>query len=366
MLEYSRTLKPPSRKLRSNMTDAEQVLWSRLRGKQLLGVQFYRQKPIGSFIVDFYCHAAALVIEVDGGQHYEAEHARRDVERDKYLADAGLLVMRFNNLQALQETDAVVEEIMKVIEQRQIPPGPPLQSGVTANPSQPPFTKGGACEVPLHKGGFRGICRSDLGGFAFDPIPISALEHYAYCPRQCALIHVEQVWDENLYTMRGRDVHEHVHDDSSHQVAGVRLERSLPIWNRRLNLNGKADLVEFHDNNPYPVEYKSGKRRKGNPEVIQLCAQALCLEEMFNVSVPKGALFWHGSRERVEIVFTPDMRTKVESLVAAVREMIEKRIVPPPVNDKRCDGCSLKESCLPSVVADKARNRKAARELFEI
>lgn len=199
-----------------------------------------------------------------------------------------------------------------------------------------------------------------------EPIPISALEHYAYCPRQCALIHVEQVWDENLYTMRGRDVHDHVHDDSSHEVAGVRMERSLPIWSNRLRLTGKADLVEFHDDIPYPVEYKSGRHRKGNPETIQLCAQALCLEEMFRVPVEKGALYWHGSRERREIIFTNAMRLQVEEVAAALRDMLERGIVPPPVNDKRCEGCSLRESCLPAVVADKGRSHRAARELFVV
>lgn len=362
MIEYSRNLKPSSRELRTNMTDAERVLWSRLRGKQLLDVQFYRQKPLGPFIADFYCHACALVIEVDGGQHYEAEHARRDAERDKYLAEAGVLVMRFNNVQVLQETDAVVEEILKVMHERQIPPCPPLKSGVKANSKSAISMENSEIDVIL-KSPFR---KGDLGGFASDPIPISALEHYAYCPRQCALIHVERVWDENLYTMRGRDVHEHVHDDSSHELAGVRLERSLPIWSRRLSLTGKADLVEFHSDCPYPVEYKSGRHRKGNPETIQLCAQALSLEEMFAVSVPKGAIFWHGSQERREIVFTDTMRQQVEEVAAAVGDMLERRIVPPPVNDKRCEECSLKESCLPAVVADKARSRTAARELFEI
>lgn len=197
-----------------------------------------------------------------------------------------------------------------------------------------------------------------------DPIMLSALEHYAYCPRQCALIHVEQVWSENLYTMRGRDVHERVHDDSSHEQAGVRLERSLPIWSCRLQLTGKADLVEFHSNIPYPVEYKSGSHRRGNPETLQLCAQALCLEEMFRVPVPKGAIFWHGSRERREIVFTEAMREQVERVSAAVVEMLEERLVPSPVNDQRCENCSLRESCLPAVVADKGRSRRAARELF--
>jgi CRISPR-associated exonuclease Cas4 len=199
-----------------------------------------------------------------------------------------------------------------------------------------------------------------------DPIMLSALEHYAYCPRQCALIHVEQVWSENLYTMRGRDVHEHVDEISAHELGGVRFERALPIWCRRLNLVGKADLVEFHDDVPYPVEYKSGRHRRGNPETLQLCAQALCLEEMFGLPVAKGALFWHASRERREIVFTDAMREQVERVAAAVGEMLEKQLVPPPVNDQRCEHCSLKESCLPSLVADKRRSSRAARELFEV
>lgn len=198
-----------------------------------------------------------------------------------------------------------------------------------------------------------------------DPIMLSALEHYAYCPRQCALIHLEQVWDENLYTMRGRDVHENVDTESSHDVAGVRYERALPIWCRRLNLTGRADLVEFHGETPYPVEYKSGRRKRGAPETLQLCAQAICLEEMFGVPIDKGALFWHGSKERREIVFTDAMREQVEQVTAAVRDMLDKRITPPPVNDQRCDHCSLRESCLPAVVADKRRSSRAVRELFE-
>jgi CRISPR-associated exonuclease Cas4 len=346
MLEYSRNLKEPSRELRKNMTEAEQSLWTRLRGKQLLGVQFYRQKPIGPYIVDFYAHAAMLVIEVDGSQHNEPEHAKKDIERDRYLSDMGLLVLRFSNLQVLQETDAVVEAIYRVIEDRQIPSGPPLQRG--EKPKSPPFVK------------------RDTRGFESDPIMISALEHYSYCPRQCALIHLEQVWDENLYTMRGRDVHERVDEISGHELGSVRYERALPIWCRRLNLIGKADLVEFYADVPYPVEYKSGRHRKGNPETIQLCAQALSLEEMFGVPVNKGAIYWHGSRERREIEFTESMRRDVERVAAAVLEMVEARITPLPVNDKRCERCSLRESCLPVVVADKRRNCKAASELFAI
>ncbi|MDD2364696.1 MAG: CRISPR-associated protein Cas4 [Desulfuromonadaceae bacterium] len=199
-----------------------------------------------------------------------------------------------------------------------------------------------------------------------EPIMISALNHYLFCPRRCALVHMEQVWSENIYTMRGNEVHENVHDDSSHEVSGIRCERALPVWSRRLNLTGKTDLVEFHNGIPYPIEYKAGRHKEFENDFIQLCAQALCLEEMFGVRVEKGAIFWHGSRERKEIVFTEIMRQRVENVVLLVAEMLAKRITPSPVNDKRCEGCSLKESCLPAVVADKKRNSKAARELFEI
>jgi CRISPR-associated exonuclease Cas4 len=199
-----------------------------------------------------------------------------------------------------------------------------------------------------------------------DPIMVSALEHYSYCPRQCALIHIEQTFDENLYTLRGRAVHENVDLDSSHLKEGIRYERALPIWSERFRLVGKADMVEFHGNVPYPVEYKSGKHRAGHHENLQVCAQAMCLEEMLGVKVEKGAIFWHASRERKEIVFTEDMRNKVQEVAAAVHRMIAERFIPPPVNDKRCRDCSLKESCLPDAIHGKDRNRILARKLFVV
>lgn len=199
-----------------------------------------------------------------------------------------------------------------------------------------------------------------------EPIMISALNHYLFCPRRCCLVHVEQVWSENIYTMRGNDVHENVHAESTHDLTGVRYERALPIWSSRLNLIGKADLVEFQDGLPYPVEYKAGRHKEFENDFIQLCAQALCIEEMFGVAVPKGALYWHGSRERREVIFNEAMRAEVARVVEAVRGLLGQRQVPPPVNDKRCNGCSLKESCLPSVIAEPERTRKATQGLFAI
>ena len=126
-----------------------------------------------------------------------------------------------------------------------------------------------------------------------DPIMISALEHYNYCPRQCALIHVEQTFDENLYTMRGRAVHDRADEVVTELQEGIRIEKALPLWSKRLGLVGKADVVEFHGELPYPVEYKHGPRREREHDDLQLCAQALCLEEMTGKAVPRGAIYHH-------------------------------------------------------------------------
>lgn len=199
-----------------------------------------------------------------------------------------------------------------------------------------------------------------------EPIMVSALNHYLYCPRRCALVHVEQVWDENLYTMRGRATHENVDIESSHMLESIRYERALPIWSKRLNLVGKADLVEFHGVIPYPVEYKSGRRKEFQNDYLQVCAQAICLEEMLKVTVEKGAIFWHASRERKEVVFTETMRNQVEEVASAIHKMMAERFVPPPVNDKRCRDCSLKESCLPEAIHNKTRHHSLAKRLFVV
>lgn len=197
-------------------------------------------------------------------------------------------------------------------------------------------------------------------------IMISALEHYSYCPRQCALIHIEQTFDENLYTMRGRTVHDRVDEVASEVQEGVRIERALPIWNRRLGLVGKADIVEFHTGVPYPVEYKHGPRRVREHDDLQLCAQAICLEEMTGKPVPCGAIFHYSSRRRREVVFSPKLRQSVESTVTAIREMLASKSLPPPVNDPRCRHCSLQESCMPWAIAEQERSTLLKRALFQV
>lgn len=198
-----------------------------------------------------------------------------------------------------------------------------------------------------------------------DPIMISALEHWSYCPRQCALIHVEQTFDENLYTLRGQAVHKRVDEPESEIVDGVRVERALPLWSKALGLIGKADVVEFHGEVPFPVEYKHGPRREREHDDLQLCAQALCLEEMTGKGVPCGAIYHHSSRRRREVAFTPDLRRRVKDVVEAIRRMLATTTLPEPVNDARCDKCSLRESCLPAVIGERARAAAVVKHLFD-
>ena len=190
-----------------------------------------------------------------------------------------------------------------------------------------------------------------------DLVPISALEHYSYCPRQWALIHREQTFDENLYTLRGRDAHERVEEESSACEQGVRVERALPLWCRRLGLIGRADVVEFRGQTPYPVEYKVGRQSGGRHAELQLCAQAMALEEMTGHEVPKGAIYVMSTRRRREVYFTPELRARVVRGVEGIRALMREAVIPAPTADKRCPKCSLVDSCLPEAIA---RRRRAA------
>src|SRR3972149_543095 len=146
-----------------------------------------------------------------------------------------------------------------------------------------------------------------------DPIMISALEHYSYCPRQCALIHIEQAFDDNIHTMRGHVVHRQVDEPGWEAQAGARAERALPVWSDGLGLIGKCDVVEFRaDGSIYPVEYKHGGKRAKLHDDLQLAAQAVCLEEMTGRPVLRGAIYHHSSRRRREVAVTDELRTMVE------------------------------------------------------
>lgn len=186
-----------------------------------------------------------------------------------------------------------------------------------------------------------------------DPISLSALQHWCYCPRQCALIHVEQVFAENLYTLRGQAVHKQVDQPGVETRAGVRLERALPVWSDRLGLIGKCDVVEFEsDGTLYPVEYKHGSRAKAAwiaaCDDLQLAAQALCLEEMTGKPVPAGALFYAKSKRRREVRIDAALRRRVEEAAVAVRALIDGAALPAPSFDERCEKCSLMDICQPA------------------
>lgn len=189
-----------------------------------------------------------------------------------------------------------------------------------------------------------------------DPIPIAALQHWCYCPRQCALIHVEQVFAENLYTLRGQAVHKQVDQPGVETRAGLRVERALPVWSDRLGLIGKADVVEFEaDGTPYPVEYKVGSRAKAAwiaaCDDLQLAAQAMCLEEMTGKPVPTGALFYAKSKRRREVRINAEIRQRVEQATAAVRTLLVGAVLPAPTFDARCAKCSLCDICQPGARA---------------
>ena len=197
-----------------------------------------------------------------------------------------------------------------------------------------------------------------------NPVLLSALEHYSYCPRQCALIHREQTYDENIFTLQGNAVHERVDRPGAAVVDGIRSEYSVPLWSVSLGVVGKADLVEYREEIPYPVEYKHGPARNDGHADLQLCGQAMCLEEMLAVTVSHGAVYHFSSRRRREVEFTPKLRKSVELAVAAIRQMLISDRLPAPVADARCRNCSLIESCLPFVVADRERNLDYQSRLF--
>ncbi len=180
-------------------------------------------------------------------------------------------------------------------------------------------------------------------------VPISALEHYAYCPRQAALIHVDAYFDSNTDTVRGDLAHAAVDlmgggQDRQRQ----RVWRSLPVWSEVLGLHGICDVVQFGADGPLPVEHKSGTYRVGGPADVQVAAQVLCLREMFDSPVPVGVVFAGRDRRRHEVVVDDTLAARVRDTADALRSLIAEGILPPPVNDARCRRCSLRPGCEPS------------------
>ncbi len=191
-----------------------------------------------------------------------------------------------------------------------------------------------------------------------DLLPISALQHLIFCPRQCALIHIERAWSENFFTAQGRVLHERVHQENAERRRDIRVEYGMPLRSLRLGLSGRADVIEFHrwtegGWRPFPVEYKRGRQKPDNRDAVQLCAQAFCLEEMLNVSVADGAIYYGRERQRSEVKFDENLRKETEDTAGRLHRLIASGRTPPPVYEKKCDTCSLLDLCLPKTIQNK-------------
>ena len=184
-----------------------------------------------------------------------------------------------------------------------------------------------------------------------DPIvAISAIEHFVYCPRQCALIHCDGVWSDNEHTVRGARAHRRVDSGHNRRERGRQVLRAIPLWSERLGLSGRADAVELEGDAVRPVEYKSGVRH-GAAADLQLCAQALCLEEMLNVNIPEGDVWYGGPRRRVPVAFTPALRRDVEAIIYDIRQQLLAVSLPDAPDDHRCTACQLRHHCMPEMTS---------------
>lgn len=193
-----------------------------------------------------------------------------------------------------------------------------------------------------------------------EPLPISALQHWLYCPRQCSLIHVERLWAENRFTAEGRVLHDQADRPGASRRGAVTTLRSVPLRSVTLGVSGIADIVELHDGKPFPVEYKRGRPKAHRADEVQLCAQAICLEEMFGQTVPEGALFYGQSRRRVVVTFDGELRQLTGQVAGEARAALVAGHTPAPVYERRkCDTCSLLELCRP-----KAMGRRSAAGWF--
>jgi len=193
-------------------------------------------------------------------------------------------------------------------------------------------------------------------------LPLSALSHLVFCPRRCALVHIEQLWTENLFTAEGRGLHKKVHSTDAESRPGIRIVRGLRVQSLELGLVGQVDVVEFHEVEagielpnekgfwrPFPVEYKRGKTKIDDCDRVQLCAQAMCLEEMLSCEIEYGAIFYGRPRRRERVKLTAGLRERTESLTDELHRLYEAGATPRAKYQKKCGSCSLYETCMPKV-----------------
>lgn len=200
-------------------------------------------------------------------------------------------------------------------------------------------------------------------------LPISALQHLLFCERQCALIHIERLWADNRLTVEGTQLHERAHSEGIRRRRSIRVGRSLDVRSLRLGLVGKTDVVELHPTTttgkafpylPFPIEYKRGRPKRHNADLVQLCAQALCLEEMWGTKVIAGALYYGRMRRRNEVEFTDMLRSETEQAAKRLHELIRLGETPHAKREPKCDTCSLFDLCLPNGM----RPRLSAKRYF--
>ena len=206
-----------------------------------------------------------------------------------------------------------------------------------------------------------------------DLLPLSGLQHFLFCKRQTALIHVEQAWVENRLTAEGRIMHDKVHESGSESHGNIRVEYSMPLRSLKLGLIAKADVVEFHRVDgeqskkvqwiPFPVEYKRGKPKKDNSDRVQLCAQAMCLEEMLGVDIRKGAIFYGKIRRREDVIFDDELRRLTSDISKQFHDLVLSGKTPKAVYLKKCDNCSMYELCLPRTLEKKPAIKNYLREM---
>jgi CRISPR-associated exonuclease Cas4 len=203
-----------------------------------------------------------------------------------------------------------------------------------------------------------------------DPLPLSALNDFLFCPRRAGLKFIEGLRGTNVHTVIGDLAHEHVDFPGYEQRAGWTLLRALPLFSDKLGLSGKADLVELRRDaddkavEARPVEYKKGPKRRFDNDEVQLCAQALCLEEMFGLSVPTGAIYHVQSERRTEVEFDDAFRQRTLSAISNLRSLISDAKIPPAELKPQCEGCSLHEICLPELARSATAWRAAETRLF--
>lgn len=199
-----------------------------------------------------------------------------------------------------------------------------------------------------------------------EPVLISALNDYVFCPRRCAFHQIEGLWADNEHTVIGSLLHERADEPGYETDGDAKLLRALPLYSMRYGLSGQADIVEVRDNGYVPVEYKKGRRRQFENDDVQLCAQALCLEEMFGATITTGFIYHAASKRRRQVAFDERLRAETIGTIAAVRRMLAEGCVPAAELKPRCDGCSLRGVCLPELsgaAASAARQEQYRREL---